>query len=134
MPYSADRHGPKRVVGPGFHAAVHAVVRRVPAGRVTTFGDVAEVLGMRRVARHVGYALAALPAGSDVPWFRVLNAKGVLGCQTGGEPSSRQRQLLADEGTECDERGRIVSFRKLRMPVDALRDPDEESAFDAEWQ
>ena len=52
--------GEERIVGPGFHALVYGKVREVPAGKVTTYGDVAGALGSRRVARQVGFALAAL--------------------------------------------------------------------------
>lgn len=66
----------ERVVTPGFHERVFAAVRLVPEGRVTTYGDVATHLGSPRVARHVGWALAALPEDTDVPWHRVVNARG----------------------------------------------------------
>jgi methylated-DNA-protein-cysteine methyltransferase-like protein len=74
-PYQPERHGPTRVVGPGFHERVFAVVRRVPRGRVTTYGDVGKAMGLTTIARHVGYALAALTAEhGDVPWHRVQAA------------------------------------------------------------
>src|SRR5262245_29930842 len=59
-----------------FHEAVWAMVRRVPRGRATSYGAVAAFLGSPRAARGVGYALAALPADNDVPWWRVLNHAG----------------------------------------------------------
>jgi methylated-DNA-protein-cysteine methyltransferase-like protein len=107
-----------RVVRPGFHARVYEVVKRVPAGRVTTYGDVAAILGSPRVARHVGWALAALH-DDEVPWHRVLNAKGTISVPPGGlRPSSEghrgdtarcvlQQSLLEREGIVFDERGRI---------------------------
>jgi methylated-DNA-protein-cysteine methyltransferase-like protein len=117
MPHDPLVHGPRRVVGPGFHARVHALVRRVPAGFVTTYGDVAEALGLRRAARHVGYALAALPsAARDVPWQRVVNGRGLL---SSPDPS-RQRRLLRAEGIEVDRKGRIARFAEVRLPVEAL--------------
>ena len=60
MPYDPLRHGPKRIVGPGFHEQVYAIVKQVPKGFVTTYGDVGRQLGSSRVARHVGFALAGL--------------------------------------------------------------------------
>ncbi|MEZ4238133.1 MAG: MGMT family protein [Myxococcota bacterium] len=93
-----------RVVTEGFHQRVFAVVRLVPAGAVTTYGDVAAALGARSVARHVGYALAALGrhgASDDVPWHRVLNVKGA----PVGDTS--QRALLEAEGVAFDGRGRV---------------------------
>jgi methylated-DNA-protein-cysteine methyltransferase-like protein len=97
-----------RVVSKGFHARVYAVVRRIPPGHVATYGQIAAVLGSPRVARHVGFALAAAgQADEPVPWHRVVNAAGRL--STGGDPSrgDRQRRLLEDEGVELDARGRI---------------------------
>src|SRR5690606_23073622 len=66
-----------RVVSPGFNARVYAMVRQVPAGFVTTYGQVATLLGSPRVARHVGFALAALSRTDEpVPWHRVINSQG----------------------------------------------------------
>ena len=103
-----------RVVTPGFHARVFAVVRRVPRGRVTTYGRVAAVLGSRRVARHVGWALAALPEGKSVPWHRVINATGRI---SHGDPrrARRQRVLLEREGVRFDGRDR-VNLRQFGWP------------------
>ena len=55
---------------------IYAVVRRIPRRRVATYGQVAALAGFPRHARQVGYALHALPEGTDVPWHRVVNAKG----------------------------------------------------------
>lgn len=57
---------------------VYAVVRRIPAGKVATYGQVATLAGLPGRARFVGYALHALPNGSVVPWHRVVNAAGKL--------------------------------------------------------
>ena len=62
--------------GAGSHARIHAVVRRIPRGRVATYGQVAELAGLPGQARLVGYAMAALPAESAIPWHRVINAAG----------------------------------------------------------
>ena len=113
MPYDADRHGPRRIVGPGFHAAVHALVRTVPAGTVTTYGDLAGALGSRRVARQVGWALAALPAGSDVPWWRVVDGQGRI-TRAGSSTARRQRQRLRAEGITVAANGRVVGFALVR--------------------
>ena len=101
-----------RVVTPGFHARVYAVVRRVPAGRVTTYGDVAAALGSPRVARHVGWALAALRE-PDVPWHRVINATGRISARGDLVRAEEQRRRLEDEGVTFDESGRC-DLRRLR--------------------
>ena len=100
-----------RVLGPGFHRSVADLVRRLPRGTVTTYGDVAAALGSRRVARHVGFALAALPESTDVPWHRVLQSTGRVPSRTG---SDRQRRRLEADGLQFDVRGRLVDFPRLR--------------------
>ncbi|MEJ2207982.1 MAG: MGMT family protein [Anaerolineae bacterium] len=85
---------------------VYRVVRRIPAGRVATYGQVARILGMPRGARTVGWALRALPDGSDVPWQRVVNARGAISFRPGGYAASVQQALLEEEGVVFAE-GRI---------------------------
>ena len=109
-PYDPAKHGPKRIVGPGFHGQVHALVRTVPSGSVTTYGDVAAALGSKGVARQVGYALAALPGGHDIPWWRVVAAQGRLSQLPGA--AELQAARLRDEG---------VAVRALRVVDFAAR-------------
>ncbi len=90
--------------GQRFRERVYAYVRRLPAGRVTTYGEVAAELGSPRAARVVGAALHALPAGSDVPWQRVINAQGRISIKE-PEHARRQEQLLRDEGIEFSPAG-----------------------------
>lgn len=98
MPYDPQKHGPKRIVGPGFHEQVQQLVRTVPAGSVTTYGDIGAALGSKNVARHVGYAMAALPEGHDLPWWRVVAAGGRLSQLPGA--AERQAAHLENEGIE----------------------------------
>lgn len=115
MPYDPDRHGPVRIVGPGFRERVYAVVKRVPAGRVTTYGDVGGALGSPTVARQVGYALAALrKERMDVPWHRVINARGSVSFRGDDERGEEQLRRLAKEGIRFDEAGRVKDFATLR--------------------
>ncbi|MGE3174694.1 MAG: MGMT family protein [Planctomycetota bacterium] len=107
-PWDPERHGPRRVVGPGFHDRVFALVRRVPAGRVVTYGDLAHALGRRGVARQVGWALASLPAGSDVPWWRVVAAAGRVP-RAGTACARRHAVALRAEGVRV-VRDRVVDF------------------------
>ncbi len=86
----------------------YEIVRRVPTGRVTTYGAVARAAGRPRHARQVGYAMAALPDDHDVPWHRVVNARGEISRRSGPRTHERiQRALLEAEGVRFDERGRI---------------------------
>lgn len=115
MPYDPLQHGPRRVVGPGFHERVHALVRTVPPGFVVTYGDLAAALGSRNVARQVGFAMAALPAGSDVPWWRVVAAGGRLATASVATQRRQARQLAA-EGIAVRQ-GRVVAFAAHRAPL-----------------
>ncbi len=84
------------------------VVRRIPAGRVATYGQVAAEAGLPGRARQVGYAMAALPDGSDVPWHRVVNARGEISRRSGGSAFEEiQRVLLEAEGVRFNAGGRI---------------------------
>ena len=85
---------------------IYAVVRRIPRGRVASYGEVAERAGVGRGARQVGYALHALSDLADVPWHRVVNARGEISPRASGFEVP-QRRLLEREGVRFDARGRI---------------------------
>ena len=105
-----------KVVGPGFHQAVFELVRQVPPGWVTTYGDVAGFLGSRRVARHVGFALAAL-TDPTVPWHRVINAQGRISFKGDTARAQEQRALLESDGVEFDARDRVdLKSRRWAFP------------------
>lgn len=95
--------------GPGRNARVWAVVSAIPAGRVATYKQVAALAHIEGPsgARQVGYALAALPAGSEVPWHRVVNVKGSISPRGDGNWSHEQYDRLALEGVAFDAMGRI---------------------------
>lgn len=85
---------------------IYALVRQIPPGKVATYGQVAALVGGCS-ARMVGYAMAALPENSDVPWQRVINHKGKISPHGFGYGSLLQRQLLEAEGVRFDAQGRI---------------------------
>jgi len=90
-----------------FYQRVYDLVRKVPSGRIVTYGQVAAMLGSPQAARTVGYALNALRSGSvfpPVPWQRVINAQGRISLPPGGG-FEMQRDILKDEGVEADEKG-----------------------------
>jgi methylated-DNA-protein-cysteine methyltransferase related protein len=78
------------------------VVRRIPPGRVATYGQVAALAGLAGRARQVGYALHALPEGSAVPWHRVINARGEVSPRAEPGWEGFQRFLLEEEGVAFD--------------------------------
>ena len=86
---------------------IYGVVRRIPRGKVATYGQVATLAGIPRQPRRVGYALHALPRGSDVPWQRVINAKGELSPRSTPGAEGLQRAVLEAEGVVFDARGRV---------------------------
>lgn len=99
---------------------LYTIVRLIPAGCVATYGDVAALAGLPGRARMVGYALHALSSKTDIPWHRVINAKGgsSLGrAYPGGE--LRQRRLLEAEGVEFDANGK-VNLKRFRWLPDKI--------------
>src|SRR5688572_17269689 len=91
----------------GSRERIYAVVRRIPHGRVATYGQVARLAGLGRHARQVGYALSALRTGSRVPWHRVINARGEVSRRARPGAELSQRMLLEREGHRFDTRGRV---------------------------
>jgi methylated-DNA-protein-cysteine methyltransferase related protein len=97
-----------RAKGGSSYERIWAVVRRIPAGRVATYGQVARLAGLGGAARLVGYALHALPeAGNRVPWQRVINSQGRISQRGLGGPEQVQKRLLEREGVRFDGRERV---------------------------
>lgn len=90
-------------------------MRRVPAGKITTYGDVATMLGSPRVARHVGWALSALQ-DSTVPWHRVINARGAISHRGDTGRASEQYVRLEAEGVTFNKAGRVDLKRHRWRP------------------
>lgn len=81
-----------------FNERVFALVRRIPRGKVLTYGRVAALLGVPRGARAVGWALHSAPMGGDVPWQRVVNGQGRISTRCETHAADLQRELLIAEG------------------------------------
>jgi methylated-DNA-protein-cysteine methyltransferase-like protein len=112
------------VVAPGSsYDRIYAIVRKIPRGRVTTYGTVARLARLDGQARLVGYALSALRDGTGVPWHRVINAQGRLSLERAASSAGLTQLLrLAREGVRADAAGRI-SLAKFGWRVEATR-PD----------
>jgi len=99
-----------RSKGPVFMAStydqIYEVVRRIPPGKVATYGQIARLVGRPRAARLVGWAMRATPEGSGLAWHRVLNARGAISLEPDSEAAVAQRLRLEEEGVVFDERGR----------------------------
>jgi methylated-DNA-protein-cysteine methyltransferase-like protein len=89
----------------GLFWRVYRVVLRVPRGRVASYGLIARIVGPGCSARQVGYALAATPAGLDLPWQRIVNREGRISLP--GPAGAAQRARLQAEGVRFDAAGRI---------------------------
>ena len=98
-----------------YNQTVWAIVRQIPRGQVSTYGQIASMippppavdeLQYRRLgARWVGSAMHTLPSGSDVPWQRVINSKGQISARTRNEGHREQRILLEAENVSFDNEG-----------------------------
>ena len=93
-----------------YRERIYEIARRIPQGRVMTYGQIAEILdglyseeGPRYTAQTVGWAMHAL--GDTDCWLRVINSKG--GCSTGRVmvPGNKQQFLLEKEGVQFDDKG-----------------------------
>jgi methylated-DNA-protein-cysteine methyltransferase-like protein len=83
-------------------------VAAIPPGRVATYGQIAQLAGYPGYARYVGALLKALPADSEIPWHRVINAKGELAFAVDSEAYQRQKSRLVAEGV-------LFEGRRIRL-------------------
>lgn len=83
------------------------MVCSIPEGKVASYGQIARLIGRPRHARQVGYALAASPEEHEVPWHRVVNAKGEISARSKAGYEDYQRILLEEEGVEFNPAGRV---------------------------
>ena len=112
-----------------FFETVWDIVRQIPAGTVSSYGQIASMIPpdedmeparMQRLApRWVGTALRKTPPGEPIPWQRVINSRGTISFPAGSPQADEQRRLLELEGVEFDSRGR-VDLRRF-----AWKGPDE---------
>lgn len=101
---------------------IYSMVRRIPKGRVATYGQIARLAGIPRQPRQIGYALAALRDHHAVPWHRVVNAKGEISQRSVSGFEDLQRILLEREGVVFDVKGRLSLSRFRWRPKDAVPD------------
>jgi methylated-DNA-protein-cysteine methyltransferase-like protein len=86
---------------------IYAVVQQIPKGKVATYGQVALLAGLPGQARQVGYALNKTPYDLEIPWHRVINAKGEISARANPIGEDIQLQMLIAEGIYFDENGRV---------------------------
>ena len=90
-----------------FREAVWAAVAQVPMGRVASYGQIAWMAGFPRRPRQVGMVLKALPEGSDLPWHRIVSAKGRVSPRGSWWGALVQIERLREEGVEVDAEGNL---------------------------
>lgn len=95
-----------------FFQKVYAVVRKIPHGRVTSYGAIAKYLGVAKSARMVGWAMNNAHAMEDVPAHRVVNRKGLLTGKHHFEGTNLMQQLLENEGLKIVD-DQILDFEKF---------------------
>ncbi|NJO78046.1 MAG: methyltransferase [Cyanobacteria bacterium RM1_2_2] len=99
--------------------AIYAIVRQIPPGKVATYGQVAELANLAGQARLVGYALYRVTHELEIPWHRVINAKGEISESPFRHGDDHlQRSLLEQEGICFSAEGRI-NLRQYRWQPDA---------------
>lgn len=97
-------------MAPTPHQFFYAVVKRIPKGKVATYGQIAALAGMPRCARQAGYALAGTPVDVKIPWHRVINAQGRISLRLRHWDSGSddlQKILLEAEGVVFDSTGKV---------------------------
>jgi methylated-DNA-protein-cysteine methyltransferase-like protein len=108
----------------GYRERVFEIVRRIPSGRVMTYGQIADMLGEGYTPRTVGFVMHAADE-ETVPWQRVINSQGA--CSTGRVvlPPDKQQRMLEAEGIKFDARARC-DLRQYRWPSDEDATPDQQ--------
>ena len=118
---------PAKRDNPKYRERVYQIVRKIPSGRVMTYGQIAEILGEGYTPRTVGFVMHASPEGT--PWHRVLNAQGA--CSTGHIvlPHDKQQRMLENEGVKFDRNARCDLQTFLHKPRSRAPRPTKVSLY-----
>ena len=111
-----------------YRERVYKIVRRIPAGRVMTYGQIAEILGEGFTPRTVGYVMHGADT-ENVPWQRVINSQGA--CSTGKliMPVNLQQNMLEQEGVVFSEKGKCDLKKYLWYPQGSEQDESHPTLF-----
>ena len=99
----------------GFYDRVVKFIRSIPAGKVATYGQIADYAGNRRAAREVAYILHSSSEKEELPWHRVINSKGRISMKP-GHGYELQKRLLEDEGIVFDADDQVDLEKFLWQP------------------
>jgi methylated-DNA-protein-cysteine methyltransferase-like protein len=94
----------------------YQLVKQIPSGKVATYGQIATLAGYPGQARQVGYALNTLSDDQEIPWQRVVNAKGKISPRAHSISEDIQRQILESEGIVFDSNNHIALAQFLWQP------------------
>jgi len=81
---------------------IYYLTKKIPRGKVATYGQIAALCGSPRAARIVGYALHIIPENSQIPWQRVINRQGIISTTCFEHPPTLQADILKSEGVEVN--------------------------------
>src|SRR5829696_8569981 len=112
---------------PKYRESVYAIVRRIPPGRVMTYGQIAELLGEGYTPRTVGFCMHSSPEGT--PWHRVLNAQGKTSTGRIVLPQDKQQRMLEQEGVVFDKNARCELEKFLFIPKTKSQKPVNASLY-----
>ena len=126
---SLDKPGPKTDMA-AFRRRVYRLVALIPKGRVATYGQIADLAGFPRHARHVGNALGAKHGLPDLPWHRVINSQGRISQRNGASHTARPGRVERLQLRKLKADG--VRFEGQRVDLDRYRwRPEEGGAWAA---
>lgn len=97
---------------------IYAVVKKIPKGRVATYGQIAAIAGNPRWSQVVGYALHTNPDPQNIPCYRVVNRSGQLSPAFAFGGENAQAELLRSDGIELSEDGTVDLKKYLWQPID----------------
>ena len=92
-----------------FFEKVYEIVKQVPKGKVISYGQIAELLGNKKMSRQVGWALHKNPSSQTIPCYRVVNREGKVSSAFAFGGPNVQRELLENEGVTFNEKGCVKS-------------------------
>ena len=114
----------------GVYSQIYRCIQCIPRGKVATYGQIAKLIDASG-ARQVGYALSSTPMDVDIPWHRVINAKGEISQRSDGQGDSEQHIRLLAEGVIPNKHGRISLSTYRWQPV--FEDFPEDEADDEDF-
>lgn len=111
-----------------YREKVYEIVRKIPVGRVMTYGQIADILGEGYTARTVGYVMHAAET-EKVPWQRVINSQGSCSTEKLTIPHNIQQKILEDEGIIFSDKGKCDLKKYRWFPEGTEPENDEQPSL-----